>query len=176
MNTVRRMRIKNFAEVRIPNGDVLIIKFDNEVSKDDLNSLKDIKNIKEKYADRLTTKKEYNAFLGKETTSRAKTKKEIVNNAEFVGSRNVIERDEYLEDFMSSESEIVNLNLDSVIGKKQVDGYYMPEETIAIARRVILNRPIWISGPSGCLTRNEKISIKVSDDIFNIIKRNIKNE
>lgn len=175
MNTVRRMRIKNFAEVRTPNGDVIIIKFDNEVSKDDLNSLKDIKNIKDKYSDRLVTKKEYNTFLGKETT-RTKTKKEIINNAAFVGSKNVEERDEYLEDFMSSESEIVNLNLDSVIGKKQVDGYYMPEETIAIARRVILNRPIWISGPSGCLTRNEKISIKVSEKIFNIIERNKQKE
>jgi len=48
------------------------------------------------------------------------------------------------------DTNIVNFTLDSVIGKKKVDDYYMPECTVAIARRVILNRPILITGPSGC--------------------------
>ena len=176
MNTVRRMKVHNFAEVRTSTNETFIIKFDNEVTKDDLNSLREVKNVKETFKDRIVTKKEYNVFLGKgESTKTRKTKTTVVNN-EFIGARVNKEREEYLEDMFVTESEVINWSLDCVLGKKQIDGYYLPKETVAIARRVILNRPIWISGPSGCLTRNEKISIKVSDDIFNIIERNRKKE
>lgn len=150
---IRRMKLKNCVEYIDQHNEKTLFMFDNVdvLTKRDLDLLiseSEKENIKEKYHDKIITKKQYDDML-----QAMRNQQNVNDNKSDINVR--IEKYANAIDINQTkindvDTNIVNFTLDSVIGKKKVDDYYMPECTVAIARRVILNRPILITGPSGC--------------------------
>jgi len=154
---IRRMKLKNCVEYIDQHNEKTLFMFDDVdvLTKRDLDWLiseSEKENIKEKYHDQIITKKQYDDML--QAMLQARRNQQNVNdnksdiNVRIKKYANAIDINQ--TKINDVDTNIVNFTLDSVIGKKKVDDYYMPECTVAIARRVILNRPILITGPSGC--------------------------